>query len=133
MRFCLEGLETCNCRSEEPFVLPLVLAECRLVKSLNYGKMAAPPFRGSPRAVVQLRSSKSPTSGKTNQVPLASSSSSLQNTLTNTLKRHVSVDVCALTVRLRPDGNSCYLSPNTSSCDCLFLFPGSLPNKCCSR
>ncbi|CAG00429.1 unnamed protein product, partial [Tetraodon nigroviridis] len=36
--------------------------ECRLVKSLNYGKMSGPPFRGSPRTVVQLRRSKSPAS-----------------------------------------------------------------------
>ncbi|XP_073335775.1 serine/threonine-protein kinase DCLK1a isoform X3 [Pagrus major] len=37
-------------------------SECRLVKSVNYGKMSGSLIRGSPRTVVQSRRSKSPAS-----------------------------------------------------------------------
>lgn len=47
-----------------PVRLVYVCAECRLVKSVNYGKMSGSLIRGSPRTVVQSRRSKSPASGK---------------------------------------------------------------------
>lgn len=46
-------------------VLSFVLAECRVVKSVNYGKMSGSLTRGSPRTVIQSGRSKSPASGKT--------------------------------------------------------------------
>lgn len=73
-----------------------------------------------------------------NQFSLASFSTSLENTLTNALNNIIEMLLWRFVLwdclhHLWPDGNSCYLSTNTSSCDCLFLFPGSLPNQCCSR
>ncbi|XP_073335773.1 serine/threonine-protein kinase DCLK1a isoform X1 [Pagrus major] len=45
-------------------------SECRLVKSVNYGKMSGSLIRGSPRTVVQSRRSKSPASaGSLNGTP----------------------------------------------------------------
>ncbi|XP_054481885.1 serine/threonine-protein kinase DCLK1a isoform X2 [Anoplopoma fimbria] len=39
-------------------------SECRMMKSVTYGKMSAPLSRGSPRTVIQSRRSKSPSSSK---------------------------------------------------------------------
>ncbi|TWW74615.1 hypothetical protein D4764_14G0006180 [Takifugu flavidus] len=65
-------------------LLPLVPAECRLVKSLNYGKMSGPLSRGSPRTVVQLRRSKSPAS-----VPPSCSSPQILMNRRKELPRHL--------------------------------------------
>lgn len=96
-----------------------VLAECRMMKSVTYGKMSGSLSRSSPRTVIQSLRSKSPVSGKERKNIIATSNMSEEfNMVLLSLNISVGVSVylyiCVFVrddcgQQLSPDGHSWWL------------------------